>query len=82
MKEKELLQDLTQMTGCSFISDLKFLPEPDLIKIVLKNVSSDAYSVFDWNQTVYYLTGNKELFDDAEQAKQYLLAVKLPRQLP
>ena len=36
MKEKELLQDLTQMTGCSFISDLKFLPEPDLIKIVLK----------------------------------------------
>lgn len=76
---KSLLQDLADRMGCTYISDLRFLPEPDLIKVCMKEFQTDHYPVSEWNQTVHYLTRDRLEFTSGEEAKQYIMNCKLPR---
>ena len=77
----KLLQDIAEHFGCEYISDIKFLPEPDAVKIFLKYISPETYSKDDWNQAASYLTRNKAVFVSAEEARKYILDTKLPRLL-
>lgn len=76
-----LLEDMASYCGCTFISDLKYLPEPDIIKVFVKHVSPSDYSIHDWNQTVRYFSGEKVLFESEEDARKYIIDLKLPRLL-
>ncbi len=76
-----LLEDMASYCGCTFISDLKYLHEPDIIKVFVKNVSPSDYSIYDWNQTVWYFSGEKVLFESEEAARRYIIDLKLPRLL-
>jgi len=77
--QKELLQDLANLTGCTYISDLRFLPEPDIIKVFLEMIVPCEYSIADWNLAVHYLTNNRVEFLSVEEAKKYLIDYKFPR---
>lgn len=76
---KILLQDLADRIGCAYISDLKYLPEPDLIKVCIKEFQSDNYPVSEWNQALRYLTQDRLEFTSGEEAKQYIIGCKFPR---
>ena len=72
----KLLQDIADHFGCEYISDIKFLPESDVVKIFLKYISPETNSKEDWNQAASYLTRNKAVF---VSAGEYILNTKLPR---
>jgi len=76
-----LLQDLADRIGCDYISDLKYLPEPDLIKVCIKELQADQYPVSEWNQALLYLTQDKLEFTSGEEAKQYIIRCKMPRRV-
>lgn len=78
---KELLQDLADRIGCTYISDLRFLPEPDIIKVCMKEFKAEHYPVSDWNQAVQYLTKSRIEFTSGEEAKQYIINGEFSRRL-
>ena len=65
----------------NYISDLRFLPEPDVIKVFLKYIPSQKYSIDDWNQTAWYLVGKKVSFSSELEVRDYIINSDLPRLL-
>lgn len=77
---RDLLKDLAMLANCEYISDLRYLPEPDIIKVLVKDfIIADVYSLWDWNQAVSYFTYQDISFTSAGEAKKYLLKARLPR---
>ena len=75
-----LLQDMANQLNCTYISDLRFLPEPDVIKVFLKYIPSHN-SIDDWNQTAWYLVGKKVSFSSELEVRDYIINSDLPRLL-
>lgn len=75
--EKELLHILSERTGCLYLSDLRYLANPDIIKAALKNIAPHDFSLSQWNGAVTYLTGVTGRFISAAEAKEYLLKAKI-----
>lgn len=69
----DLLDDLCSGIGCLYLSDLhdrRCLPS---VQRVLRGVDPSRYSLREWIDAVYYITGNRLCFESGEQAAQYLI---------
>ncbi|MBC8536301.1 hypothetical protein [Feifania hominis] len=73
---KELLQILTEITGCSFISDLRTRPIAARLAQTVDNVADDDYSPGEWSYALSYITGNNLSFHSVEEAKNYIRHMK------
>ena len=69
----DLLADLCSGIGGLYLSDLhdrRCLPS---VRRVLRGVDQSRYSLREWIDAVYYITGQRLCFESEEQAAQYLI---------
>lgn len=54
-----LLEILAELTGCQYLSDLRFLnaAQKDLLARVVKSLSAAGFSLAEWNDAACYITG-------------------------
>ena len=67
-----LLDILAAKSGCIYLSELSegrtlLLPHD------LMGIEAEAFSLWEWEDAVSYLTGEELSFETPEQAKQYLI---------
>lgn len=51
------LEELAELTGVMYLSDLQKISY-DLVRRQIRNIEPDKYSLFQWQDTAKYLTGN------------------------
>ncbi len=73
-KEKNggLLEFLAFNSGCMYLSDLR---QPKLlakVRGVLPRINPVLYSIWEWNDAVFYITGIQKNFSTQEAALAYL----------
>lgn len=75
MKTLSLLDTLSAQIGCTYLSDLRFLDTLQHRRLaeILKYISAEAFELREWNDALYYLTGDGQSKADAEQAKAALI---------
>ena len=73
IKEKNLLEDLTQLGNLDYISNLKL--DNAWKGLLLQLEEKESYSVQQWEESIYYLTGKKVKFKSYEELYQYLLDI-------
>lgn len=67
-----LLEFIAFRAGCVYMSDLhkpQYLPA---IRHTVRRVAPELYSLWEWNDTVQYITGMSGHFQDQEQAALFL----------
>lgn len=68
-----LLELLSFRTGCMYLSDLRqirLLPE---IQHVVRSISPEKFSLWEWCDAVSYITGEAHSFSSPGEAASYLL---------
>ncbi len=71
-RKLELLEQLAMDTGCSYLSDLH-QPERQLgIRILAPHISTQAYTLQEWEDAVEYITGVRRRFHSVSQAQEFL----------
>ena len=73
---KELLQTLTEKTGCSFISDLRTRPDAAKLAQAVGDVADCDYTPGEWSYALSYITGSSLSFDTVAAAKDYTRHMK------
>lgn len=73
MQKKELLEVIKEKCGFEYISDLKFCHNNKMFLRVIKNISTESYSLTEWTEAAYYFIGYYNTFSTSEDAKKYLL---------
>lgn len=58
-KNKNIFEELKEVIGCEFISDLKYPPFSSKAKLLLKVWELDTYSLFSLNDITSYLYKTK-----------------------
>lgn len=73
-KEKNggLLEFLACSSGCMYLSDLRQPKQFLKVKEALHGISPSLYSVWEWNDAVFYITGEQKEFSTQEAALAYL----------
>ena len=72
VKAMGLLDILAAKSGCMYLSDLS-KGKTLILPHVLMGIKADDFSLWEWEDAVFYLTGEKLSFETPEQAKQYLI---------
>lgn len=67
-----LLEYLSTNSGCAYLSDLRQQPCLGGVQQLLPEITPSAYSIWEWNDAVSYITGMKLCFDTQEQAAEFL----------
>lgn len=67
------LEELAELTGVMYLSDLQKISY-DLVRRQIKNIAPDKYTLFQWQDTVKYLTGNVVDFQAVKEIYDYLLS--------
>lgn len=75
--KKELLDILSEKTGCMYLSDLKFMSDTSSIKTVIKRLNPQDFSLKEWYDAVNYLTEQTVSFSSEIEAKNFLLEAKI-----
>ncbi len=68
-----LLDDLVVLSGCDFISDLRFPPVRTGLRQVLQQIPADRYQAEDWAEALSYLTGDAPADKTPDQLRRLLL---------
>ncbi|MCH1978185.1 hypothetical protein MCG44_00245 [Lawsonibacter sp. OA9] len=76
MKVKRLMDDLWDLVGSPYMSDLRYSPWRQAAQRYISELEESVYSLGEWNDTAYYLSGKNIQFTDAAAAKRYLLNVQ------
>lgn len=71
--EKDLLHTLSNIVGCTYLSDLRLVADPGKIKSALETLSAQEYPAYQWNNAVKYLTGKTMTFPSPAEAKAFLM---------
>lgn len=71
-KDRELLEDLKALSGCTYISDLRSVWRRPLLKKVLREIEPERYPVGQWQELVHYLCDEPCSAAAAEGCWQYL----------
>lgn len=69
---QSLLDDLSTLVGCLYLSDL---PRPEYREKIISELSripKDRYPLSDWAETVYYLTKKEVSPQNPKEAIEYL----------
>lgn len=77
MPKKNLLENVQKMVGCFFMSDLHMPGRLSDVQKAVDRIPSDLYSLDEWNELIYYVTGTSCPHRSAEEAKEYLISVKV-----
>ena len=72
-KNDSLLETLAMGSDCVYLSDLHMARQRPRVRLVLEQIESTAFKIEEWNGAIAYLIGDSIEFEDAEQAKNYLL---------
>lgn len=67
-----LLEQLSFRTGCMYLSDLHTPALLPLIQHAVRNISPQDYSLWEWNDAVHYITGQKHSFENQAEAAAFL----------
>lgn len=54
-REKQLLEDLRELVGCGYISDLRFVNNHEIIQKAILQLEPDDYSPSQWKDLLCYL---------------------------
>lgn len=68
-----LLEYLSFQAGCMYLSDLRLAETFPLIGHALQCVQVSKYDLREWTDAVWYITGEKQMFQTSEEAFCYLL---------
>lgn len=69
----DLLDRLTILTQCAYISDLRGMNCRRSISKAVRLISAKDYSLKEWNDAVFYITSKKVHFKCVEEARKELL---------
>lgn len=72
-RKNQLLEELAERVNCCYLSDLSLGKNRNLIMGALKEISAGEYPICQWNDGIYYLLRHQENFQDADQARDYLM---------
>ena len=53
--EKRLLEDLQELVGCLYLSDLRLLCSRERVRQALKQLKAEDYSPAQWQDAAHYL---------------------------
>ena len=67
----DIFEDLRSQVGCTYISDLRYMPHITTAKRVIQKFCFEDYSLEQLNDMAQYLYGEKVFFDYPQQAEQY-----------
>jgi hypothetical protein len=68
-----LLELLANQIGCVYLSELRDPQNLNVVQYVLHKIEPSFYTLNEWVDAVYYLTGKTKEFFSQEDAKSYLL---------
>ena len=69
----DLLDRLTVLTQCAYISDLRVVNYRRSISKAVCAIPTEDYSLKEWNDAVFYITGKQAYYKSAEDARKVLL---------
>ncbi|MCQ4640761.1 hypothetical protein NE647_10000 [Blautia coccoides] len=72
VKSLELLDYLSTKAGCMYMSDLHQAKNFLAVHHALRELSPDAFAVKEWNDAVWYITGEQHDFGSSDEAEKYL----------
>ena len=72
-KDAGLLECIASEVGCMYLSDLHQARLLETIRKVVFAIDPAKYSVSEWNDAVFYITGHKAEFETQTKAKDFLL---------
>ena len=53
--EKRLLDDLQELVGCLYLSDLRLVSNRERVRLALKQLKAEDYPPCQWQDAVHYL---------------------------
>ena len=68
-----LIDILHERVGCDYISSLRNPIYFPLLYAALNRIRADDYSMWQWQDTVQYITGSSVRFNSSQQALNYLM---------
>lgn len=75
-KNVGLLEYLASGSGCMYLSDLHLDGYLSTIKRLISEIKPVKYSVWEWNDAVFYITGKRTNFETQTEAKEFLINFK------
>lgn len=54
-QDKQLLEDVQQLVGCDYLSDLRFRCSPESLLQAIKQLCPEDYTPAQWKEAVCYL---------------------------
>lgn len=73
-KTPALLDQLLEKTGCDYLSDLHDDHFTEQVLAAVRIMDAEAFSISDWEDAIYYITGQKQVWNTPVAAKDYLSA--------
>lgn len=67
-----LLDRIQEWTRCEYLSDIHYI-NPRLLDRYLENVPARDYSLNEWNDAVWYITGDHVMFQSCGEARESIL---------
>lgn len=71
-----LLELISSKAGCMYLSDLRQPGLLSIIRSVVRDISPEQYSLWEWNDAAVYITGEKVFFRNQKQAAVFLQSYK------
>lgn len=67
-----LIDELAERLECNYVSDLHQKKLAGKLNAVLADIGTESYAPEMWNDALHYITGQKESYETAEEARQAL----------
>ena len=78
--DKSLLEDICRKAGCMYISDLHRPELLPVIQSIVKEIDSDQYCLWEWNDAAAYITGEQYVFANRESAFKFINNFKIGKE--
>lgn len=72
-KDRELLEDLKELAGCMYISDLRSAWRHPLLQKILREIAPEQYTAAQWQELISYICDQHTDVPTAAEGRQYLL---------
>lgn len=73
MTRGNLVEDISEILECCYLSDLHSLENKLLMIPVLRSIRPEQYPLKEWNDAVHYILEQPKQFLESEEAYDYLL---------
>ncbi|MDY4080427.1 MAG: hypothetical protein SOY97_02235 [Candidatus Metalachnospira sp.] len=73
MSYGNLLDDLTEMIGCEYLSNLRSEQWKEPLALIIQKIVPENYTLEDWNESISYLTEKNKKFFTQKEARDFLI---------